>query len=55
MMFISFDYLNNDTMVVSLSIDWSRLGNYNVSVLLFFTVSRIQFYSDMNYLSIMTT
>jgi hypothetical protein len=52
MMFTSFEYLNSDTIVVSLSIAWSCLDNYNVTVLNFFlTVLRIQFYGDMDYLS----
>jgi hypothetical protein len=51
-MFTSFEYLNSDTIIVSLSINWSRLNNYNVSVLNFFAVLRIQFYGDMDYLSV---
>jgi hypothetical protein len=51
-MFTSFEYLNNDTTIVPVSTDWSSLNNYDVSVLVFFTVLRIQFYSDMNYISV---
>jgi hypothetical protein len=59
-MFTSFEYLNSDTIVVSLSIDWSRLDNYNISVLIFLSVFflsvlRIQFYGDMDHLSVITT
>jgi hypothetical protein len=54
-MFTSFEYLYSDTIIVSLSIDWSRLDSHNVWVLTFMTVSSIKFYNDMDYLSVITT
>jgi hypothetical protein len=50
-MFTSFEYLNSDSIVVSLSIDRSRMDNYNALVLICLTVLTHTFYSDMDYLS----